>query len=76
MVIPILKAVAVILILAVMILILVSVDHFLNGGFNSNQSDIDELRDEVDTHKGVITDRNIFGELVKVREETLLKNRK
>ncbi|WP_438590625.1 hypothetical protein [Duncaniella muris] len=67
MIIPIIKALAVVLILAVMILILVSVNHYIGGSFNSQQSDVDELRDDLGTYKGVITDKNVLSELVKVR---------
>lgn len=67
MTITILKAVAVIIILAVMILILLSVNHFLRGNFGSNQTDIESMRKEVENEENVISDHSVFKELVKVR---------
>ena len=73
MIITLVKAVAVMIILAVMILILVSVNHFISGDFNSGMADIDELRDNLDNANDVITDKNVFGELVRVRSKVPAK---
>ena len=67
MTISILKAALVIAILAMMIVVLLSMNHFLTGDFDSRQSDLDDLRDDVEKSDKVITDNSSFKELVKIR---------
>lgn len=70
MVISILQAVIVIVILAVMIVILIGINHMSNGDFTTEESDIEQLRKDVNENDDVITDQNMFTELVNVRVES------
>lgn len=67
MAIPILKAVLVIVILGVMILLLIGINHLFSGSFSVKESEIDDLRQDVLESEDVISDKNIFTELVKVK---------
>ena len=64
MTISIMKILLVLVILSVMIIILVTMNHFLVGSFNSDDDDIESLRHEIDDQKEVITDKSSFRELV------------
>lgn len=70
MTITILKAVAVIIILAVMIVILLSVNHLLRGDFDSKQADVDRMREELNDSEDVISDHSVFKELVEVHHKS------
>lgn len=67
MTITLLKAVSVIIILAIMILILLSVNHLVRGDFDSEETDLDKMREDLKENDRVITDESIFRDLVKVR---------
>lgn len=67
MTITILKTVLVIVILAVMILALLAMNHYLSGNFDMSESDTDRFRDDVRESRQVISDDSIFGDLVRVR---------
>ena len=69
MAISILQAVLVIVTLGVMILVLLGIHHFFSGSFESEDTDIEELRQDVDESDEVISDRNVFSDLVEVREQ-------
>lgn len=68
MTITILKAVSTIVLLAMMIVVLLSMNHFLRGGFDSRQDDVDKMRRDLDETDEVISDESVFRDLVKVRE--------
>lgn len=68
MTITILKALSIIIVLAVMVLILLSVNHMLRGNFDSKPSDMARMREDLEDNDRVITDDSVFGELVKVRQ--------
>lgn len=74
MTITILKALSIIIVLAVMVLILLSVNHMLRGNFDSKPSDLARMREDVEDDDHVITDNSVFGELVKVRQVDQRKN--
>lgn len=67
MVIPILKALLVIVILGVMILVLLGINHIFSGNFHVEESDIDDLRADLRETDDVISDHGAFTELVKVK---------
>lgn len=69
MAISILQAVLVIVTLGVMILVLLGIHHFFSGSFESEDTDIEELRQDVDESDEVISDRNVFSDLVEVPEQ-------
>lgn len=69
MTISILQAVFVIVILAVMVLLLLGINHFFAGTFEASNSDAEELRDEIKESEEVITPQNVLSELVKVRQK-------
>lgn len=69
MAISILQAVLVIVTLGVMILVLLGIHHFFSGSFESEDTDIEELRQDVDESDEVISDRNVFSDLVEVSEQ-------
>lgn len=75
MIISIAKVLTVVLILGVMILILISVNHYIGGGFNSSDSDVDRLRDDICDDNDVITKKSVLSELVRVREKPWLGNK-
>ena len=68
MTITILKAVSVIVILAVMILVLLSINHLFSGNFDAAEEDAEHLREDIREDDKVITGHSVFHELVKVRE--------
>ena len=68
MTITILKAISIIIVLAVMVLILMSVNHLISGTFDSEPSDIKQMREDLEEDENVITDESVFKDLVKVRE--------
>lgn len=68
MTITILKALSIIIVLAVMVLILLSVNHLLRGNFDSKPSDLAQMREDLEEDDHVITDESIFNELVKVKK--------
>lgn len=65
MTLSILKIVLVLVLLAGMIILLVTVNHFFAGGFDSDNNDIDELRRNIKDKDEVISDQNVFRNLVK-----------
>lgn len=67
MAIPILKALLVIVILGVMILVLLGINHLFSGNFTVDEADVDDLRNDVMESDNVITDHNVFTELVKIK---------
>ncbi len=67
MTITILKTVLVIVILAVMILALLAMNHYLSGNFDMSESDADRFRGDVRDSDQVISDDSIFSNLVKMR---------
>lgn len=68
MTITILKALSIIIVLAVMVLILMSVNHLLSGSFDSKPDDIRQMREDLDEDEHVITGESVFNDLVKVRD--------
>lgn len=64
MVITILKVISVLVILAMMILLLVTMNHFLAGGFDCSNEEIDSLRNDVSETDDVISDESAFRHLV------------
>lgn len=66
MTISILKAVLVLVTLAVMILVLIGINHLFSGNFDLSQSDIDDMRHDLNDKEDVITENSVFNELVKV----------
>lgn len=64
MTISILKAVLVLVILAVMIILLIAINHFFAGGFDCGGDEIDDFRKEIENGDEVISDKNVFGRLV------------
>lgn len=73
MAIPILKALLVVVILAVMILVLLGINHLFSGNFSVDEAEVDDLRNDIRESKDVISDHGVFTELVKVRDESPLK---
>lgn len=50
-----------------MIILLVTINHYLAHSFQSDEDDIVELRHEVEDVKDVITDKSTFSSLVNVK---------
>lgn len=67
MTIPILKALLVVVILGVMILVLLGINHLFSGNFTVDEADVDNLRNDVMESDDVITDHNVFTDLVKIK---------
>lgn len=67
MAIPILKALLVVVILGVMILLLLSINHIFSGSFSMEDSEVDNLRQELEETDEVISNHGAFTELVKVK---------
>lgn len=67
----ILQVVAVIVILGVMVLILLGISHIFSGSFNTDQSDEAALRQDLEDKPDVITEENVFHQLL--REDQSLK---
>lgn len=67
MAIPILKALLVVVILGVMILLLLGINHIFSGSFSVDESEVDDLRQEIRETKDVISNHGAFTELVKVK---------
>lgn len=61
------QSVIVIVILAVMVVLLLGINHLFSGTFNSDTDDADQLRKDVDDSPEVITDKSIFHGLVEKR---------
>lgn len=59
-----LKIILVIVILVAMIVLLLGLDQLFTGRFDADSSDANRLRDEVEKHKDVISDNNVFNSLV------------
>lgn len=68
MVIPILKALLVVVIMGVMILVLLGINHIFSGNFNVNEAEVDNLREDLKKSEDVISDHGVFTELVKVSD--------
>lgn len=49
-----------------MIIVLMTINHFLAHGFESDDDDMEELKRDIDERKEVITDKSSFHQLVKV----------
>lgn len=60
----ILKLIFVILLLVAMVVILLGIGHLSNGRFETDHTDIDKLREEVDNSDQVISRRNMFYEFL------------
>lgn len=67
MTISILKSLLVIVTLVVMILVLLGIRHLFTGNSDMAESEIDDMRHDVEEKKDVITEHSVFGELVNVR---------
>lgn len=68
----ILKIILVVMLLLAMVVILLGIGHLTNGRFDTDASDIDKLRDEVDNREEVISKRSIFHEFLEgTRKEKL-----
>lgn len=65
MAISIIKAILIIVIMAMMALLLLGINHIFSGSFKADKDDADRLRSDVETKDDVITDDNIFHDLVK-----------
>lgn len=60
------------MLLLAMVVILLGIGHLTNGRFDTDASDIDKLRDEVDNREEVISKRSIFHEFLEgTRKENL-----
>lgn len=69
MIISILKFILVVVILAMMVLILLGINHLFAGNFTANRKDAEQLRREVENSEKVITRNNIFHTLVRKSEQ-------
>lgn len=58
------QVILVIVILGAMTMILLGLDHLINGGFDITPDDTEKLRDEVNTRREVIGRNNVFNSLV------------
>lgn len=58
------QVILVIVILGAMVMILLGLDHLINGGFDTNPDDTKKLRDEVNTRREVIGSKSVFNSLV------------
>lgn len=65
MTVTILKSVIIIVILAIMILVLLGINHFFSGNFSVGSEDADSLRKDVEEKEDVVTPGNLFGEFVR-----------
>lgn len=69
MTISIIKAILIIVILAVMVMVLLGINHLFAGNFRADRDDAEQLREDVETKNDVITDNNVFHELVNASED-------
>ena len=69
MTISVIKAILIIFILAVMVVLLLGINHLFAGNFRADRDDADKLREDVETKDDVITDNNVFHELVERTKE-------
>lgn len=69
MIISILKFILVVVILAMMVLILLGINHLFAGNFTANRKDTEQLRRDVENSENVITRNNIFHTLVRKSEQ-------
>ena len=60
----IMKIILVVMLMLAMVVILLGIGHLSNGSFDTDASDIDKLRDEVDNREEVISKRSIFHEFL------------
>ncbi|MDE7181338.1 MAG: hypothetical protein K2N88_09105 [Muribaculaceae bacterium] len=67
MAIPILKALLVVVILAVMILVLLGINHVFSGNFSVAEEEVDDLRSDLLESDNVISENGVFTELVEVK---------
>lgn len=67
MAIPILKALLVVVILGVMILLLLGINHIFSGSFSIEDTEVDNLRQELEETNEVISNNGAFTELVEVK---------
>ena len=64
MVISVFKIILVLAILAFMIIVLVSIDHYLTGEFDCSESDVDEMKKDISDQDTVIGRGNVFSRLI------------
>ncbi len=60
----ILKIILVVMLMLAMVVILLGIGQLSSGRFDTDTSDIDKLRDEVDNREEVISRRSIFHEFL------------
>lgn len=74
MAIPIIKAVLVIVILAVMVALLLGINHLFAGKFRIDSEDAARLREEMDSGEGVITEESVFSEIVAPAKRSVISS--
>lgn len=74
MTIVILNGLLVLVILAAMIILLITVNHYLTRNFNSDEDEMIELRHHIDNQRDVISPESSFSQLVKVRQTDTKNN--
>lgn len=71
----ILKIILVVMLLLAMVVLLLGIGHLSNGRFETDASDIDKLRDDVDNREDVISKRSIFHEFLEGTRKKKLNRR-
>lgn len=66
--IPLIQALLVVVILAVMVLLLLGISHIFSGSFSVRQEDAEALRSELDKNEDIVTHHSILSEIVKVND--------
>lgn len=69
------QVILVIVILGAMVMILLGLDHLINGGFDTTPDDTKKLRDEVNTRREVIGSKSVFNSLVSEHDREAAKPR-
>lgn len=69
MTITILKVLLVLVILSAMIILLVTINHYLVHSFESDDDDMVELRQDIEKNDKVITRKSSFSNLVEVKNQ-------
>lgn len=67
------QVILVAVILGAMVMILLGLDHLINGGFDTTPDDTKKLRDEVNTRREVIGRNNVFNSLVSKHDREAAK---
>lgn len=67
------QVILVIVILGAMVMILLGLDHLINGGFDTTPDDTKKLRDEVNTRREVIGSNSVFNSLVSEHDREAAK---